>query len=205
MASSAFKRRDISLNYDAAYRAVDRGNRAYADVLVDVSGYQAIPTTALKPRKSDSSPYISRDILLSLMPPKADLALPDGNINHLVRHIRSYNRSFAYFAGHNGERIDHLTRTTEGEVIDYGNREEDLQLLFDIIGSAKLMLGVPSGQLWLAAWMGIPTICLYPDKMPPKRWFGSMHVSNVIQLKYTPSDCPPYVLLAGLRQLIEKF
>jgi len=87
---------------------------------------------------------------------------------------------------------------TEGELLG----RQPLKTILATLEAAEMVIGVPSEWVWLAASYNVRTLLLYPDNVPPRRWFwyGSNRIGRGI---FTPSNIQIPVVLTTIRKILE--
>lgn len=182
--------------YFEAYRAIDEEtvDSSYHQVLARVSGQKCVPSLLQIDVASEDKGHI----VICPYGPKKELAIPLSVWRAVVRHLRSYGRR-VYLMADKGERMDGIA-FTEAEILSERSMKEKLEVL----ATATLTVGVPGAWMWLATSWQKQLIVLYPEGIPPRKWFPFVH-ENFGRLLYPADRLQIPVFLAGLRMLISRF
>lgn len=178
-----------------AYRAMDKENRPYPDVLAAVSGLGEIEAGA--PHFRNFAVSACGGIVFSPFEIQARFQLPWQVWRPVVRMLRTYGVDVEVL-GRRGQRADYGP-FTEGAVLSDLTVEAKLRAL----AAAKLVVGVPNEWTWIAAGLGKKVVVLHPDDIPIERWFGFKVEARILgRLLYSAKQLQVPVIEAGLRKLI---
>jgi hypothetical protein len=189
------------LNFSGAYRAVDNSKLSYIDILAAENGLRFPRPSVLGPRFQSHGGAVMRgkpgSIVLAPCGLKGDLDIPVQVWQSVARFLRSYGRNVLYM-GLPGQRLDRGA-FFESEIITSRSWGEKLA----VIEEADLIVGVPNAWTWAATGWNKNIVVLYPDHIPPLRWFwfDSPKFSKII---YIVHQIQTPVILSGIRQMIEK-
>ena len=183
------------LQFAEAYRQVDDTDLSYVDVLARVSGMAMLKPEA--PRFPLVTPHSNGGIVIAPFGLKRELDLSTSVWGPITQHLRSYKHT-VYQIGERNQRQS-FSGFTEAEVLCNRSVKDKLEAL----ASAKLVVGIPNAWTWIAAGFGVKIVLLYPDHLPPKRWFP-FSSDNFGRIAFQAHQVQTPVMLAGLRQLIKE-
>ncbi len=180
------------LSFSKALRLMGTRPDAYWRVLAEtVSG---IPVTAhdlkLSTPVSDQG-----NIVLCPYGPDVSLNLHPTVWKYISKSLRSYKLPVKMM-GDPGQRMDSSAFLEDNMLSELPVAEKLVAL-----AGATLVAGVPNAWIWLAAAMGKKVIVLYPDNVPPQRWFWQSSES-VLRIQYEHDKVAVPMLLTGVRQAI---
>ena len=190
-----------TFNYDAAFRLVDQDPRAYVSTLALASGilYTSKLQLALaEPPKLGHFPGRQKGIVLAPYGIRQELDLPRQVWFAVETLLRSYGVP-VYLVGDPGQRMDNAAFAEHEILSDLG-----MQSKIDYIAEAALVVGVPNAWTWMAASFDRKLAYLYPETLPPRRWFHYQS-NNFGRILFHPNKIQLPVALAGLRELIRGF
>jgi hypothetical protein len=183
------------LSFSEAYRKVDDTEEPYVNVLAEESGLAMLKPVA--PRFPLVTLHSNGGIVLAPFGLKRELDISQSIWGPITQHLRSYKHT-VYQIGDRGQR-QNFSAFTESEVLSNRPIKERLEA----IASAKLVVGVPNAWTWIAAGFGVKTIILYPDHLPPKRWYPFAS-DEIGRIAYQAHQVQTPIMLTGLRQLIKE-
>ncbi len=180
------------LEYSEAYRRMEETDLPYIEHLAKASDlpYKAVPLSF-----PDIVPEKNGSIIVAPYGLKRELDLPFSVWQPIVQHLRSYGLP-VHLMARRGQRMDSCT-FTEGELLSNRSIGKKLREL----AGAELIVGTPNEWMWLATAWEKKLIVLYPDHIPPRRWFWQTH-DNYGRILYQVHLLQVPIVLAGLRRLI---
>lgn len=193
----------VQLAYGDAMRKIDKEeNRSYHELLLACS--LPLLSNDLHSINIDKSalafpqikPTGEKCIVMCPFGLRRELDLPVRVWRHIALFLRSYNLRL-YLMGSRGERMDQAV-FTESEILS----EETMQDKLAILALSSLVVGVPNGWTWLATAWTRNMVILYPDGMPPRRWFPYIH-DRYGRILFEAHNLQVPIVLAGLRKLIK--
>lgn len=187
------------LSFSGAYRTVEQAKNPYSDVLARANGYHNLKL--LPPQFPGVHPVGEPSgIVLTPFGLKADLDLMVPIWRAVVKQMRSYGEPVYLMGDDKQHRLD-AASFVEGDLYLDCSLERKLQIL----STAKLVIGVPNAWMWAAsAWTNVRKLVLYPDNIPPKRWFPveDTEGEHYGRLLYSAHMIQLPVILAALRKLV---
>ena len=183
----------VMFDYDGAYRRVDETEQSYVEVLS--SGRVPVAPLPDLSERATGSVGPNSGILMAPFAVKTGLDLPVFVWRSIVTHLRTYGR--VSLMSDPGEWMD-ACAFHENEIFSEDSMRDKLRAL----ASADLVVGVPNAWMWLAAAWRKKLIVLYPQDVPPRRWYWYQD-DNFARVVFDPRQLQIPVILAGLRSMIE--
>lgn len=185
-----------SVEFDLAYRAIDKSKESYPAVLAQVSGIPLL-RRILPPVFRGRLNHRIATIVVCPFECRAEFKMPWQVWKAIIRHLQSYGIRVVLM-GRVGQRAEYAT-LTEGSVVSTLSMKEKM----DLLGSAVLVFGVPNEWTWMASSWQRKIGIMYPDDVPLERWFGfDTEPQTLGRVLYTRSQLQIPVILAGVRRLI---
>lgn len=201
------------LLFEAARNKVEGGDEAYLRVLARENGFDDLfsmvtlaraidalaltitePTVVEAPKLLRYQPS-EKVIVLCPFALKKELDLPSYVWKNITRLLRTYKYPLLLI-GEPGKRL--AAGFTESEILS----DQALDTQIKALASAVLVVGVPNGFTWLATAWQKKIALLYPEEIPPKRWFWYCN-DNYGRIFYQTEHVKVPIMLAGLRRLID--
>lgn len=185
--------------YDRVYRDIEdsKADEPYPVVLGRALGLGPLyGDLRLKLPADPGVPLYRNALILAPFALRRDLEIPLVVWRHIARFCRSYGRP-VLLLGDESARMD-IATFTEGDLLG----RQPLRTILATLAAAELVVGVPNEWMWLAASYNTKVALLYPETVPPKRWFwyGSNRVARGI---FTPSNVQTPVVLTTIRKIFE--
>lgn len=182
-----------SLAYSDAYRRVEETDRSYIEHLAKASDLEIPRFTPLK--FPHVKPSEESSIIVAPYALKKDLDLPISVWQPIIHHLRTYDKPVKLMTKR-GMRLE-AASFTESEILSNELMSDKLAAL----ASATLVVGTPNEWTWLATAWERKLVILYPEHVPPQRWFWQYH-DNFGRIVFQTHMLQIPVILAGLRTLI---
>lgn len=185
------------VEFDAAYREIDKAKESYPAVLARVSSISLL-RRILSPifRTSPTQERVTI-IVVSPFECREEFKLPWQVWKAIIKHLQSYGVKVVLM-GRAGQRAEYAM-LTEGAVVSSLSMHEKM----DLLASAVMVFGVPNEWTWMATAWKRKVAILYPDDLPLERWFGFDTAPDTLgRVLYTRSQLQIPVILAGVRRLI---
>lgn len=181
-----------------AMRAVEGSTRSYHDILGQLA--LGIVAEVEAPQFPNLFVPVSGPIVIAPFGLKSDLNLTINVWASVAQMLRTYglmHNTKVMLAGVAGERMDGAS-FMEDELMGILPLSKQLQTL----ASASLVVGVPNAWTWLATSFRPIMVTLYPDDIPPRRWFPFADARFGRALFDRRREAVP-VVLSAVRRLIQ--
>ncbi|MDE2100022.1 MAG: hypothetical protein KGL39_22400 [Patescibacteria group bacterium] len=181
-------------NYAKAFIETSKeGNKlAYQEVL---AAQLSVQTTCRPIQVGPQTPTGHPCVMLCPYPLAEGLGIDMNMWGHVCLLLRGYGLPLVLMA-EPGQWLDSCG-FAENEILTELPFEKKLRWM----ASAELIVGVPNVWMWMAAGMEKKLITLYPEWVPPRRWFP--YASNRFgRILFEKGAVQMPALLAGLRTLI---